>query len=545
MANVLINEQHLKNIANSVRNKLGTTEKMLPANMASHIDLISTGSPGAEEALMFFLTRIEKIDYDDEDNEIVINDDEIEKITKFNWPKDLEIIGSHAFYYSAGLAVTSLPDSVKKIGEKAFYKCKNLALTSLPKNITEIGREAFFLCENLALTSLPKNITEIGESAFEGCENLALTSLPENAEFGDYVFWRCKNLALKSLPKNMTKIKRGMFGYCTNLALTELPSGITEIGQEAFSSCENLALTSLPENLTTIGWGAFQNCTNLALTSLPSGLTEIPEEVFKNCTNLALTSIPKNLTKIGYRAFAGCTCFTDLVISPDGPEIQPGAFADCNLETVTINGDGNDYNYEFTNALGGLNMDKLILNGNVLNSYDNHHLVFWWLQESQIREIIVNCNIGTPSPEEGKEEDMNFGDCIAEIITFNKYVYLDGNRSVANCKNVTTINLKKGFKTTGAGFIDCYDLSTINIYLSEENVTELDSYSLQNCPSLTTINIIGPSNAIEKGMISISSEAFSGLYDNSITINVPWAEGKTPDAPWGAPNATINYNYTF
>ena len=31
---------------------------------------------------------------------------------------------------------------------------------------------------------------------------------------------------------------------------------------------------------------------------------------------------------------------------------------------------------------------------------------------------------------------------------------------------------------------------------------------------------------------------------NLTTINVPWAEGAVAGAPWGATNATINYNYT-
>jgi hypothetical protein len=44
---------------------------------------------------------------------------------------------------------------------------------------------------------------------------------------------------------------------------------------------------------------------------------------------------------------------------------------------------------------------------------------------------------------------------------------------------------------------------------------------------------------------SISSSAF-GLNHNSRikTINVPWSEGEVANAPWGATNATINYNYT-
>lgn len=41
-----------------------------------------------------------------------------------------------------------------------------------------------------------------------------------------------------------------------------------------------------------------------------------------------------------------------------------------------------------------------------------------------------------------------------------------------------------------------------------------------------------------------TSIATNGLQGNFTTINVPWAEGEVANAPWGATNATINYNYT-
>lgn len=42
---------------------------------------------------------------------------------------------------------------------------------------------------------------------------------------------------------------------------------------------------------------------------------------------------------------------------------------------------------------------------------------------------------------------------------------------------------------------------------------------------------------------TIATDAFEGCT-NLTAINVPWAEGAVANAPWGATNATINYNYT-
>ena len=67
--------------------------------------------------------------------------------------------------------------------------------------------------------------------------------------------------------------------------------------------------------------------------------------------------------------------------------------------------------------------------------------------------------------------------------------------------------------------------------------------------SVTTIkyNAFGSCDLISvkfKGTpTSIHSMAFNGCT-NLTTINVPWAEGEVANAPWGATNATINYNYT-
>jgi hypothetical protein len=63
---------------------------------------------------------------------------------------------------------------------------------------------------------------------------------------------------------------------------------------------------------------------------------------------------------------------------------------------------------------------------------------------------------------------------------------------------------------------------------------ELNSFF--NCLNLTTVTFKERAN-------QISETAFSSC-NNLTTINVPWSENKVENAPWGATNATINYNYT-
>jgi hypothetical protein len=56
---------------------------------------------------------------------------------------------------------------------------------------------------------------------------------------------------------------------------------------------------------------------------------------------------------------------------------------------------------------------------------------------------------------------------------------------------------------------------------------------------MTTVYFIGDS---EKSL-SINKNAFRDC-NNLTDIYVPWSEGDVTNAPWGATNATIHYNWT-
>lgn len=81
-------------------------------------------------------------------------------------------------------------------------------------------------------------------------------------------------------------------------------------------------------------------------------------------------------------------------------------------------------------------------------------------------------------------------------------------------------------------FYDCDSLTSISI---PDSVTSIGNYAFDGCSSLRSITI-------PNSVTSIDEAAFRGCH-NLTTINVPWAEGAVSGAPWGAINATINYNY--
>lgn len=111
-----------------------------------------------------------------------------------------------------------------------------------------------------------------------------------------------------------------------------------------------------------------------------------------------------------------------------------------------------------------------------------------------------------------------------EVTVVDSYAFAD-------CKALTEISMPKVNNIVSRAFYSCSALA--KVYMPK--VTRIQNQVFYNCTSLTSITF-------QSTPTSIDSTAFSGCT-NLKTINVPWAEGKVANAPWGAANATINYNY--
>lgn len=132
-----------------------------------------------------------------------------------------------------------------------------------------------------------------------------------------------------------------------------------------------------------------------------------------------------------------------------------------------------------------------------------------------------------------------------------------GGISVFNCcKTLSNIIFPEGLLSIGfACFSDCSNLKKIsfpntlerigpycfqhNVFTTVEfpnNLKSLEMMSFHSSETLSIVTFKGKPNNIE-------SSVFQDC-NNLKTINVPWAEGEVANAPWGATNATINYNYT-
>lgn len=135
------------------------------------------------------------------------------------------------------------------------------------------------------------------------------------------------------------------------------------------------------------------------------------------------------------------------------------------------------------------------------------------------------------------EADSSFKDVI-ERTAVNPTLPSDltkiGDCAFYNYKNLALTSLPDGVTSIGnSAFYHCESLALTSL---PSSLTSIRGYALGYCYRLSTLTFKGTPS-------SISMTAFYSC-DNLKTINVPWAEGAVANAPWGATNATINYNYT-
>lgn len=100
--------------------------------------------------------------------------------------------------------------------------------------------------------------------------------------------------------------------------------------------------------------------------------------------------------------------------------------------------------------------------------------------------------------------------------------------------NIENFTFPSGVTKIGNGAF-CY-YKNLALTSLPSGITSIGNNAFGYCTNLTSITFEGTPK-------TMYSSIFNGCK-NLTTINVPWAEGEVANAPWGATNATINYNYT-
>lgn len=235
------------------------------------------------------------------------------------------------------------------------------------------------------------------------------------------------------------------------------------------------------------------NKTAIEYIILPSSLLTIEAEAFASCSKLISIDIPENVNKIVDSAFDYC----------------------IGLEKLTV------------------------------------------ASENATYYSVDNCIIG-------KTNNTLVCGCKNSIIPNDGSVTIIGSHAFFGCSSMTYMSIPEGVEKLMFGaFAGCTSwvdiilpqtltvLDTMSLYgcttlidlIVPKNVQTIGMYATYRCTNLTTITIL--SNNITKN--SINAEAFWDAESSDscgiTTINVSWEEDAVANAPWGATNATINYNY--
>ena len=207
----------LTGVADAIRMKKGTTEKINPQNFETEI-----GSIDGNKFIALVRRTIE-----------MVTEDDLFGVTS---------IGDYIFYTCNKLTDITIPNSVTSIGYHAFDRCR-LTTIAIPNSVTSIGDGAFEWCSTLTNVTIGNNVTSISEGVFYGCVSLTNVTIPDSViSIGNSAFFNCNRLTTITIPNSVTSIGNSVFKECDGLtSVTMLPTTPPTLGSDVF-----------PSNVTTI-----------------------------------------------------------------------------------------------------------------------------------------------------------------------------------------------------------------------------------------------------------------------------------------------------
>lgn len=216
----IIKDETLTAIGDAIREKTGKTNKLTPAEMATEIAGITTGSGGDPIVELF--------------------DDEIVDFKNDN----LTTLPESAFRSREKL-VTVNCKNVTKLGRYVFYECPNLTTVSLPKMQT-VDIMCFFHDANLTTVKGFENLVTIGNQAFAYCKKFEFNKFGRLTKTIDaYAFNYCHALKKLFIPSTLTTIRSNVFDSC---------NALTDVYTDAAEKPSDWYATAFPST-TTIHYG--------------------------------------------------------------------------------------------------------------------------------------------------------------------------------------------------------------------------------------------------------------------------------------------------
>ena len=436
----------------------------------------------------------------------------------------------YLFSGCVNLTTITFPTGINSIASTTFEKCDNMVLTTydngsyfgtaenpykwlikartpqifecvVHSDCEKVFAGAFSRCTNLRKIVIPSTCTDY-DGCLNGLTNLQYIELPYVSEnvFGQSIFGK-SNSEVSSKLKTVvinggTTIPASAFEGISTITKIEITGDITTIGESAFKDCKNANII-LPATITRIeasafensgirefevkttsmnylGNDAFKNCVNLVsanlykLDSTSNYYTKYDYSTgtFYGCTSLETVVLPNGSVCINTRMFYGCTSLESISIPDTVDQINPYAFMNSGIKTITWPSieivklklsKGAFSNTQLTTLT--LPKNLLIQNGD--DSYSSYH------PENPICGVFEGCvNLTSVNIE----YDMGKNGSASTYAYTGKYAF-------KGCTNLESVYyLASGSRVSEYTYENCSKLKTVNF----QNIAQIDRWAFMN-----------------------------------------------------------------
>lgn len=291
--------------------------------------------------------------------------------------------------------------------------------------------------------------------------------------------------------KNVELNNQRSFEYCRNLTEIIVPKGSIRIGDSFFRECGSLNAVIIPSSVKELTNTIFYNCVNLKTISLPNGINATNSEIFIYCKSLKVLTVPDSFTNIATNLCMYCDSLSEFIIPNAVTTIGNAAFTKCSMlksiiipNTVTSLG-----NSTFS---GCWRIEKIILpnsvssvGSSIFNECDNLKTVVLSEKLSAIpNSMFYKCH---------NLQSIDIPEGVTDI----------GSQAFYECRSLQNVNVPNGVQIIKQNaFLNCNSLLEINL---PESVTNIEYGAFQYCYSLSKITM-------SSNITSIGSSAFSCCY---------------------------------
>ena len=493
MGNVLVKEETLTEIADSIREKVGVTDKYKPAEMPEAIRNISPSSnsgPSEEDTIRFYgyegkllysysleelkaltelprlpkvegmicqgwnwsLENLQSLNREMDVGAIFITDDGSTRIyVSLNEYTLHPMLG---FYQRAASCMKvdwgdgSPLESKEVIGEVYWFEHQyeipgQYVIRLVPEEDADV-----LVYGSIGGTNLFQKNAEKDRSNTPYSNVITKIEIGKGITyFGEYALMG-RNLKYITIPNENIDFRSALYG-ARNLRFIAMPDTITNIWNNSFNGCTRLEKVCFPNNLQNLYGDAFRDCISLKTVCLPETIKNTGSTWFLGCDSLRSISFPESFKTIPTSVVSGCDRLESIVLGASVKEISSQAFYNCKeLSTFTWDAE--------SKLVGRLAF------GNCVKLTDFDFM--------NVEKLYVNSFLGS---------GVNV-------------VQLGETENEASRTPLTTVEVQS--------FMDCDNLATLGI---GGNVTTIKTQAFANCENLETA-------VIADSVTEIAEDAFDG-----------------------------------